>query len=68
MLDLVLDRLLEVEVEERIPVYLVPLRTPERILASKESERAFGSGAPSTLTAGGGGTNSKNLSAVRARL
>lgn len=33
VLDLVIDRLLNLQVEERIPVHVVPIRTPERILA-----------------------------------
>jgi hypothetical protein len=32
VLDLVLDRLLELEVEEGIPLYIIPVRSPERIL------------------------------------
>jgi hypothetical protein len=35
VIDLVLDRLLELQVEERIPLYLIPVRTPERILAGR---------------------------------
>lgn len=37
ILDLVLDRLLQLQIEERIPVYVIPIRTPERILASMRS-------------------------------
>src|SRR5205814_3366851 len=33
VLDVVLDRLVQLQVEERIPVHVIPLRTPERILA-----------------------------------
>lgn len=34
VLDLVIDRVLELQVEERIPLHVIPIRTPERILAS----------------------------------
>ena|SRR5437763_14622185 len=37
VLDLVLDRLLELEVDEGIPVYVIPIPTPERILAQLRS-------------------------------
>lgn len=36
--ELVLDRMIEMQVEESIPVYLVPIRTPERILAELRAE------------------------------
>lgn len=39
VLDLVNDRLVELQVEERIPLYVIPVRTPERILASLQAER-----------------------------
>ncbi|HET7036196.1 MAG TPA: hypothetical protein VFI42_10995 [Thermomicrobiaceae bacterium] len=31
VMDLVINRVLELQVEERLPVYVVPVRTPERI-------------------------------------
>lgn len=34
VLDLVIDRLLDLQVVERIPVHVIPVRTPDRILAS----------------------------------
>ena len=34
VLDLVLDRLLEFQIDERIPVHVIPVRTPERIKAA----------------------------------
>lgn len=34
VLDLVLDRLLELQVEERLPIHVIPLRSPERVLAA----------------------------------
>ena len=33
VVDLVLDRMIEMEVDERIPLYVIAVRTPERILA-----------------------------------
>ena len=33
VIDLVIDRLLELQVEERLPVYLIPVRPPERVAA-----------------------------------
>lgn len=35
IVDLVLERLVELQVEERVPVYVIPMRTPERILADE---------------------------------
>jgi hypothetical protein len=39
VLDLVLDRMIELEVDERIPVYVIPVRTPGRILAELKPGR-----------------------------
>lgn len=36
--DLVDDRLVELQVDERIPLYVIPVRTPERIRASLREE------------------------------
>ena len=33
LLDVVIDRLLELEIDEGLPLYVVPARTPERIAA-----------------------------------
>src|SRR5437868_5637860 len=33
VLDVVIDRLLELEIDEGLPLYVVPARTPERIAA-----------------------------------
>lgn len=49
VVDLVIDRMLSLEVDERIPVYLIPIRTPERVarlLASQPAPRAAVSQAP----------------------
>ena len=35
VVDLILDRLVELQVEQRIPIYAIPVRTPERILADE---------------------------------
>src|SRR3712207_1670128 len=40
VLDLVSERLLQLQVEERLPVHVITLRTPERILASMQTEGA----------------------------
>jgi hypothetical protein len=37
--DLVVDRLLELQVDEALPVHVIPLRTPERILAELRSRQ-----------------------------
>src|SRR4051812_14057262 len=37
--DLVLDRLLQLQVDEGIPLHVIPLRTPERIEAAAAAER-----------------------------
>ena len=39
VLDLVIDRLVDLQVEQRIPVHVVPIRTPERILAELHDAR-----------------------------
>jgi hypothetical protein len=39
VVDLVLDRMIELEVDERIPVYVIAVRTPERILAEMKHSR-----------------------------
>ena len=44
VVDLVLDRMLELQIDEGIPVHLVPVRTPERVLASRGSEASRRSG------------------------
>src|SRR5436309_2917370 len=53
VLDLVMDRLLELQVEERIPVYVIPVRTPERILAAikETASKPRGGPIPSVLGA-----------------
>lgn len=33
VMDLIVDRLLEIEIDEGLPIYVVPVRTPERIAA-----------------------------------
>jgi len=39
VVDLVLDRLIELEVDERIPLYVIAVPTPERILAEMKHSR-----------------------------
>ena len=38
VLDLVIDRLIDLQVEERIPVHVIPIRTTERVLADLRAE------------------------------
>jgi hypothetical protein len=44
VLDLVRERLLELQVEERVPVHVIPIRTPERVLADLQARAAAGGG------------------------
>ena len=37
VLDLVIERLMELQVDERIPVHVIPIRTPERVLTDVRS-------------------------------
>ncbi|MBI4494078.1 MAG: hypothetical protein HY690_14920 [Chloroflexi bacterium] len=39
VLDLVMDQLIELQVDERIPVHVIPIRTPARVLADMEAGR-----------------------------
>ena len=38
VMDVVIDRLLELEVDEGLPIYLVPIHLPERVLSRLRSE------------------------------
>ncbi len=40
--DLVIDRLIELQVDEGLPIHVVPVRTPERIAADLEAFRRSG--------------------------
>jgi hypothetical protein len=37
--DLVMERMIQMQVDEGLPIYLIPLRTPERIAALREARR-----------------------------
>ena len=37
--DLVIDRVVALQVDEGIPLHVIPLRTPERIQAARETDR-----------------------------
>lgn len=39
VVDLVIDRMLELQIDEGIPVHLIPVRTPERVAALRERQR-----------------------------
>jgi hypothetical protein len=41
--DLVMDRMLEMQIDEGLPIYLIPLRTPERIAALREAQQRHSS-------------------------
>src|SRR5581483_11425222 len=38
VLDLVIDRVVQLQVDERLPVHVIPLRTSQRIEASRQAE------------------------------
>lgn len=38
VLGLVIDRLVTLQVDERIPVHVIPIRTPERVLAAMRAQ------------------------------
>lgn len=40
VLNLVLDRVLSLQVDEGIPLHVIPIRTPERVLAALQAQRA----------------------------
>ena len=46
VVDLLVDRLLELQVDEGLPVYVIPVRTPERVAALLEARRR----APASVT------------------
>ena len=39
VIEVILDRLVDMQVDEGLPLYVVPVRTPERIAAALERER-----------------------------
>lgn len=39
VMDVVIDRLLEIEIDEGLPVYVVPVRTPDRVLQNLQSRK-----------------------------
>lgn len=41
--DLVMNRMLEMQFDEGLPIYLIPLRTPERIAALREAQKRHSS-------------------------
>src|SRR5215216_6030568 len=42
VVDLIVARLLELQIDEGLPVYVIPIRTPERVAARLEARRAQG--------------------------
>lgn len=39
VVDLVIDRMLELQIDEGVPVYVIPIRTPERVAALRQHQR-----------------------------
>jgi hypothetical protein len=37
VLDLVINRMMELQVEDKLPVYVIPVRTPERVAALRRA-------------------------------
>lgn len=56
VLDLVLDRMLELQIEERVPVQVVPVRTSERIAADDTIRSARGGQATAHVLSQHGGS------------
>jgi hypothetical protein len=44
--DLVMDRMLQLQLDEDIPIYVIPIRTPQRLAALREQQRGHASIAP----------------------
>lgn len=42
VVDLVIDRMLELQIDEEIPVHLIPIRTPLRTAQLRREQRALG--------------------------
>jgi hypothetical protein len=41
VVDLVIDRMLELQIDEGIPVYVIPIRTPERVAVLRQHQRSW---------------------------
>ena len=44
--DLVMDRMLELQLDEGIPIYVIPIRTPERVATLRQQQRGHTAVAP----------------------
>lgn len=42
VLDLVIDRVIELQIDEQLPIHVVPIRTPERVAADLAERRQTG--------------------------
>jgi hypothetical protein len=42
VVDLVIDRMMELQIEEGLPIYVIPLRTPERVAGLTQSQLQLG--------------------------
>ena len=52
--DLVMDRMIEMQIDEGLPIYLIPLRTPERIAALRAAQKRHSSAQSEYLPAASG--------------
>jgi len=52
--DLVMDRMIEMQIDEGLPIYLIPLRTPERIAALRAAQKSHSSAQSEYLPAASG--------------
>ena len=50
--NLIMDRMLEMQIEEELPIYFIPLRTPERIAALREAQKRHSSARSEYFPAG----------------
>ncbi|HZO28522.1 MAG TPA: hypothetical protein VFH48_21310 [Chloroflexota bacterium] len=52
--DLVMDRMIEMQIDEGLPIYLIPLRTPERIAMLRKAQKSHSSAHSEYLPAASG--------------
>ena len=48
VLDTVIDRVVQLQVDEQLPIHVVPIRTPERVAADVAQRRQIGRGRRTT--------------------
>ncbi|MGH2353292.1 MAG: hypothetical protein ACRDI2_22870 [Chloroflexota bacterium] len=42
VIDLIVDRMLELQIDEGLPVYVIPIHTPERVATTLATQSAAG--------------------------